>query len=167
MSAVKIALASHPGLRRLVELETVLRHWIAPADIGRGSPGVTPQVGEGMNEDLVEDSIDPTAWAELKQLSDEGDFLLTLVALFLEETPQRLKDIGAALVVLDGAALARTAHLLNGSCGNIGAKRMRSLCAKLQAYGQAQDFTRTGPIVLKLEEEFEQVRRRLLAECDM
>jgi histidine phosphotransfer protein HptB len=159
-------MASFLSLVNREELETVLRHWIAQADIGRASPAVTPRAGEGINEAPVEDPIDPTAWAELKQLSDEGsDFLLTLVALFLEETPQRLKDIGTALVLEDGTALSRTAHLLNGSCGNIGARRMCNLCADLQAYGQARDFSRTGPMLLKLEEEFEQVRRRLLAEC--
>ena len=63
-----------------------------------------------------------------------------------------------------GGAVARVAHDLNGSSGNLGIWRMRQLCVELQALGQAKDLTKAGALLAQLVSEFECVSQRLLAE---
>jgi HPt (histidine-containing phosphotransfer) domain-containing protein len=60
--------------------------------------------------------------------------------------------------------LARVAHDLNGSSGNLGVRKMRQLCVELQALGKAKDLTQAGALLAQLVSEFELVRLRLMAE---
>ena len=77
-------------------------------------------------------------------------------------------DMGAALQDAlqqgDAGALARVAHELNGSSGNLGVRKMRQLCVELQALGKAKDLTQAGDLLAQLVSEFEVVRQRLMAE---
>ncbi|HSA34121.1 MAG TPA: Hpt domain-containing protein [bacterium] len=75
----------------------------------------------------------------------EGDtvFERALLALFLDDTAQRVTRIGE--LVHDGgdpAALRLEAHTVKGSCGNIGAPRLReaaSLLEKAAAEGRGSE----------------------------
>ncbi|MEO6307511.1 MAG: Hpt domain-containing protein [Nitrospiraceae bacterium] len=102
--------------------------------------------------------------ADLRQLDISCDFLSTLITLFLEEVPNRLVTLQRALQQGDAGALARAAHDLNGSSGNLGVWRMRQLCIEIEACGKAKDLTRIGDLLAQLVSEFELVRQRLMVE---
>lgn len=66
----------------------------------------------------------------LRELQQEGepDILDELIALFLEDTLQQLAALREAVENEDTQSVERIAHTLKGSCGNMGALRMATLC---------------------------------------
>ncbi|MGQ0812196.1 MAG: Hpt domain-containing protein, partial [Nitrospiraceae bacterium] len=109
-------------------------------------------------------SIDLGVWAELRELGKEDDLFNTLIAHFINETPGHLEILRAALLRGDAPAVARMAHELKGSSGNLGAKVMSRLCDQLQVCGKAGDLAAANPLCNRLEAEFDRVQRRIRAE---
>jgi CheY-like chemotaxis protein len=145
------------------ELGEVLGRWIpqpgteasAPEDTdGTGAPGIAT------------DSLDPSVLASLRQLQEDGepDLLAELAALFLEDVPNQLEALREALEGDDALSVERIAHTLKGSCGNMGATRMATICAELQDVGHSKELERTPVLVERLEAEFGRVRQALEAE---
>jgi signal transduction histidine kinase/CheY-like chemotaxis protein/HPt (histidine-containing phosphotransfer) domain-containing protein len=136
---------------KLDQLSAMLDRWITrnPREDGR-DPG--------------EESIDDQVLADLRQLSDTDDLFPTVIATFLEETPGRLMAMRMGLQREDGKELARIAHQLSGSSGNLGARRMRRLCAELEACGKRGGLETVESLLLDLTAEFERVRDRLVEE---
>jgi HPt (histidine-containing phosphotransfer) domain-containing protein len=102
--------------------------------------------------------------AELRQHDLSCGLLSTLITLFLETVPTRMAALQDALQQGDSEALARVAHELNGSSGNLGIWNMRKLCIELQALGKTKDLSQAGALLAQLVSEFELVRQRLMAE---
>jgi signal transduction histidine kinase/CheY-like chemotaxis protein len=130
------------------------------AVLSRRITGTGQEGGHG----AAHDPIDDTVLADLRQLSDTDDLFPTVIAHFLAETPRRLNAMRTGWQLKDGTMLARTAHQLSGSSGNLGARRMRHLCAELEACGTRGDLEPIESLLLELATEFEQVRDRLLGE---
>jgi two-component system sensor histidine kinase/response regulator len=71
---------------------------------------------------------------------DYPDIVDQLVDLFLQSTPPLLEEMHAALDGDDGKELRRAAHKLKGSCQNVGATFMATLCKSLeQGNGHARE----------------------------
>ena len=75
---------------------------------------------------VTDPAIDLT---DLRQLDDTGELLTTLIRHFLDEMPQQLAVMQAAVQRGQAVMLAETAHALKGSSGNLGAGRMQQLWA--------------------------------------
>ena len=112
----------------------------------------------------IHECVDSSVLADLRQLDLSCELLSTLITLFLEEVPNRLASLQDAFQQSDAGALARVAHDLNGSSGNLGVWRMRQLCIEIEACGKAKDLTRIGDLLAQLVSEFELVRQRLMVE---
>ena len=115
-------------------------------------------------QESVHECVDAAVLAELRQLDSSCGLLSTLITHFLEDVPSRLATLQDALQQGDAEALARVAHELNGSSGNLGVRNMRQLCVELQALGKAKDLSKAGALLAQLVSEFELVRQRLMAE---
>jgi two-component system sensor histidine kinase/response regulator len=63
---------------------------------------------------------------------DYPDIVDQLVDLFLQSTPPLLGDLRRAADADDGEGVRRAAHKLKGSCQNIGATFMATLCRSLE-----------------------------------
>ncbi len=59
---------------------------------------------------------------------------------FLEHTPARLKDIRHALDLKDAGAVARAAHVIKGGSAQLGAVRLQTLAATLEALAKTDDL---------------------------
>ena len=107
--------------------------------------------------------IDLSVIAELRRLRSATDpeFFNHLMDLFIQETPQRLAAIGAAIEGEDPAKLAQQAHALKGSCAQLGARRMAGLCGILEEQGRAGSVSAGQALFSGLEEEFASVRKAL------
>jgi HPt (histidine-containing phosphotransfer) domain-containing protein len=105
-------------------------------------------------------ALDPAVLAELRELGgeDERGFMGELFTHLLQDTPPRLVALQQAAATGDAHALAKTAHSLKGSAGNVGARRMAALCETLEAQGRAGSVQGAEPIVNHLADEFERVR---------
>ena len=145
---------------RREDLEAVLARWRSDR---AGSSGERPASRFEKRGDEAA-SVDPAVLADLWQLDDTGELLTTLITHFLDDTPQQLAVMQAALRELQAATLAETAHTLKGSSGNLGAGRMQQLCGELQTLGRANDLTTAGDRLARLGSEFTLVRTALLQE---
>jgi len=71
--------------------------------------------------------------ARLRAFRDDyPDIVDQLVDLFVQSTPPLLGELRSALDRDDRDELRRTAHKLKGSCQNIGATLMATLCLSLE-----------------------------------
>jgi HPt (histidine-containing phosphotransfer) domain-containing protein len=66
-------------------------------------------------------------------LTDYPDIVGQLLDLFLQSTPPLLAELRTAIDGGDGEELRRAAHKLKGSCQNIGATFMVTLCRALES----------------------------------
>jgi len=145
---------------KLEHLEAMLARWIP----GRSTPDEQKEPVSSEKQEPVQDCVDSAVLADLRQLDMSCGLLSTLITHFLEDVPNRLTALQDALQQGDAGALARVAHELNGSSGNLGVRKMRQLCVELQALGKAKDLTQAGDLLAQLVSEFELVRQRLMAE---
>jgi two-component system, sensor histidine kinase and response regulator len=99
---------------------------------------------------------------------DNPDFLNDLIDLFLAETPQRLRAIGAAHAAQDATTAARVAHTLKGAAANFGARELQAVCARIEerarrgeVAGGDDDVAELNPVFHRLEEALRRQQRRL------
>ena len=145
---------------KLGHLEATLARWIP----GQSIPNEQKASVSSETREPVHDCVDTVVLADLRKLDISCGLLSTLITSFLDDVPDRLAALQDALQKGDGRALARVAHELNGSSGNLGVRKMRQLCVELQALGKAKDLTKAGALLAQLVSEFELVRQRLMAE---
>ncbi len=104
-------------------LDEVLERWLGVAPDG----GVAAAAPEAAAVDALIDE------ARMRTFRDDyPDIVDQLLDLFLQSTPPLLDELRAAVDGGDGEELRRTAHKLKGSCQNIGATFMATLCRALE-----------------------------------
>ncbi len=148
---------------KLEQLEAALTRWLSD----RSTPGEQKEPVPPARQESVHECVDAAVLAELRQLDSSCGLLSALITNFLKDVPNCLAGLRDALRQGDGQALARVAHELNGSSGNLGVRNMRQLCIELQALGKAKDLSKAGTLLTQLVNEFELVRQRLVAEHAM
>jgi DNA-binding NarL/FixJ family response regulator len=114
-------------------------------------------------------TIDEAAFDSLRQLQllqDEGepDIIIELIDLFLQDTPQKLAQLRFAAINGEAKKCEQIAHSLKSSSGQLGAKQMMALCARLEQHGQAGEISPAGALLTQLDEEFARVEAALKIE---
>jgi signal transduction histidine kinase/DNA-binding response OmpR family regulator len=75
-------------------------------------------------------------WSRLEQFKefddDERSMTREVIALFVNDTPQRAEDILHAFKASDSATLSRAAHALKGAASNVGATALTDACFALE-----------------------------------
>ncbi|MFO8141305.1 MAG: Hpt domain-containing protein [Marinobacter sp.] len=105
--------------------------------------------------------LDEEALAELQDvMEDEFD---VLIQTYLADSRSRLDNLRRSMATADADAFARSAHSFKGSCVNIGAPHLGSLCMKAEQLGKAGNLDAAPAIVDAIESEFAEVRARLEA----
>ncbi len=112
-------------------LDAVLARWLGAAG-SLDAPEADPV--EAASDALLDE-------ARMRTFRDDyPDIVDQLVDLFLQSTPPLLDELHAALDGDDVEELRRTAHKLKGSCQNVGATFMATLCRSLEtAEGDARE----------------------------
>jgi HPt (histidine-containing phosphotransfer) domain-containing protein len=84
--------------------------------------------------------IDPKIIQGLRDLGgeDEPGLLAELIKIFLEDAPQRMKDISEGLASGDLGRVERGAHTLKSSSANIGALALSDLCRRIVEKARAK-----------------------------
>jgi two-component system, sensor histidine kinase and response regulator len=140
-------------------LKATLATWLSSQSSPDDQDPLSPEQQRSVHE-----CVDAAVLAELRELDGSGGLLSILITNFLNDVPNRLAGLRDALQHSDVGALARVAHELNGTSGNLGARQMRQLCIELQAVGKTKDLSKAWPLFAQLVSEFELVRQRLKAE---
>lgn len=105
------------------------------------------------------DHLDYSALDSLKDVM-EDDFHLLLETFVLDST-ERVEKLQSLASTQDSDAIRRAAHSFKGSCSNVGATYLTSLCAALEKKAMAGDLTHLHEDLLAIEQEFTQVKSLL------
>jgi len=93
----------------------------------------------------------------LEVVGGDVDLLKDVVSMSLEECPEQVQALKAAVEGQDAAGVERSAHRLKGIMGNVGGMVAREVAQRLEEMGSKGDLAQ-GPMVLKrFIEEFERV----------
>jgi two-component system sensor histidine kinase/response regulator len=92
-----------------------------------------------------------------------GEFLASLIELFLRDAPRSLATLREALEKIDAEVLRSSAHALKGSSATMGATRMAEMCARLESHGARGTLDGAGAVMTSLDAEFSRVREALEA----
>jgi histidine phosphotransfer protein HptB len=84
--------------------------------------------------DMDDNPIDPTTFAELQDTAG-AEFVAELVGTFLEEAPQMLAELHAALPAGDALGFRRAAHSLKSNSNTFGALRLGEMARELELSG--------------------------------
>jgi HPt (histidine-containing phosphotransfer) domain-containing protein len=96
--------------------------------------------------------------------SDDGsDFVIELIDLYLEGTPQRIQAIREAAFEKEWVVLKRIAHTIKGSSGTLGLHRIAQVCQELEATSLSSSDV-VDRLVQALESRFVEAREALIAE---
>jgi|GEM_PF-527352 len=159
------------------ELDRILNRWIVRAaatsdaeaaeEIRRGdkTSNVEHRTSNverqsAISNEMPSDIVDMNALANLRELQRDGepDILVELIDMFITDVPPRLAAMRQAANTLAAQTLKREAHTLKGSCGNLGARRMAGICARIEALANQSDLTAVPDLLEQLEAEFDRIR---------
>jgi CheY-like chemotaxis protein len=104
-------------------------------------------------------AVPPSKTAAAPSPLDDPKFVRSISNLFLKETPKYLKAMSFALQRKDAAQIRMAAHTLIGSCCIFGTQGIKTLCRQIEDKALADDFEALGPLLRRLNEEFDDVRK--------
>jgi two-component system sensor histidine kinase/response regulator len=114
-----------------------------------------PQYAAALTPPAVEPPIDLPA--ALGIVEGDKDFLVDLLAIFLETYPTAVDDIHAALTAGDAVRMAEVAHSLKGAVANFGAKAAYTLAYELETMGRHAELDAAPAVLQRLERELERI----------
>jgi histidine phosphotransfer protein HptB len=103
--------------------------------------------------------INKATFEELKQLSGE-DFINELIDAFLEEAPDMIRQMQAALAARDVESFRRNAHSLKSNAHTFGATELGRLAKELEGMGRENNLD-IGNRLEVLNDEFSNVAAAL------
>ena len=118
----------------------------------------------GMAAPDAEETIDTAALERLREeMGGDESFLAELIDTYLEDSPQQLAAMAAAVQAGDATSLQRAAHSLKSNSASFGARALAALCQELEAMGKVGTLESAAPRVAQAAAGYEQVRRALQA----
>ncbi|MDB9522840.1 response regulator [Dolichospermum circinale CS-1225] len=131
------------------KLAALLELWSSKIMAGRVVTIPDPEPAVLMTNNPLTDL--PIDWEHLHQISDnDPEFELEILKVFVEDSLFHVEGIKAAITVNDFHQLAREAHHLKGSSGNVGATAMRKIAEELEQLSRKQSFVGAYQLVLGL-----------------
>ncbi|NEP20309.1 MAG: response regulator, partial [Leptolyngbya sp. SIO4C1] len=97
----------------------------------------------------------------LKGVCNDPSFLLEVCYKFLEDAPQRLDAVQAALDQQDPLALRQAAHALKSLSSCVGATRLSRVCKTIEAIGKNNCIQPALPLMQQVNSEYKQVQAAL------
>jgi signal transduction histidine kinase/DNA-binding response OmpR family regulator len=115
---------------------------------------------EGQKETVFSPPETPVAHL-LQRVGDDEMLARRMIAIFLRDTPKRIKAIQRSLKQKDSETLASLAHALKGTVSIFGANRAKDHLQKLQDIGRAGRFLGVAQIYKQLKEEIAELETEL------
>ena len=97
--------------------------------------------------------------AMLTRLMGDENLLATVMAIFIEETPQQMRQLNRLLDAGDLPGVELLAHTIKGACSNISAESMRAVANDIETQSHAGDARRTESLIKTLNEEYERLEQ--------
>lgn len=110
--------------------------------------------------------LDPELFGQLKELeSGSPGFLKDLIAQFLDQAAKQIAILRELTAARDGEGVHRSAHLLKGSAGSIGALGLMELLRGLESAGQKRAWSEAEGLLPRVDVEFDRVKAALAAQA--
>jgi CheY-like chemotaxis protein len=101
-------------------------------------------------------ALDSDKLAGLKEMAKTNPrFMTDITTLFREDALLRLHDLRDSIEADNAERLARAAHALKSSSGNVGAKRIYTLCAAIEENARAGSISGASALVDQLVAELD------------
>ena len=100
--------------------------------------------------------------ALLDRCMGEEDLVRDVLALFLDNMPQRIQELQAALDAGDAPAARLTAHTVRGMAANIGAEALRALAKEMEDAAEGGELEAVRARMGVLVERFEELRKEVV-----
>ena len=143
------------------KLATLLELWSSRIIAGRVVTIPDPEPAVLITNNPLTDL--PIDWEHLHQISDnDPEFELEILKVFVEDSLFHVEGIKAAITVNDFHQLAREAHHLKGSSGNVGATAMRKIAEELEQLSRKQSFAGAYELVLGLVDFINKIQAFLI-----
>jgi len=135
---------------------------------GRETPAASRPASPGPRAAGPEDEDDPIDMKTLESMRSIGqdggnDLMARAVHLYLQTSPEQVRELHGAVGRNEAAALNRLAHSLKSSSAMIGALRLAELCRNLEAQARGDSLESAAERVTEIEAEFARVVRALQA----
>lgn len=93
------------------------------------------------------------------------DSFVELIDIFLDDTPQQIAGMAAAIDKGDLQSIRSYAHILNGSCSNFGAHQIDRLASEVREICKTvgDDRTNLTRLLGEIQKEYAVVARSLMA----
>ena len=101
--------------------------------------------------------------ASVSQVGDDAELLGQLACVFLEQLPQLLPPLAAAVAASDARAIRQSAHALSSSVSVLVATRARNCARKLESMGMNSELETAMQTHIELLAEFETLKKILLS----
>ncbi len=139
---------------RQSDIAAAIDRWSARADV------VVSETPMATNPSLL---VDEAVMEDLQQLADENnpDIVAQLVGMFLQDFPAGLEQIKNAVSGSDPEMLRKTAHLLKGSCKQLGLTALVTLCQHVETCAESKTLEGIERSVADLETKFRETREHL------
>ena len=107
--------------------------------------------------------LDREALDALQSLIGKEDVetFIEVLDSYLQESPQLIQNLEAAIEQRDMMALHMAAHTLKSTSATLGAQEMAALCGQLEALGRKDDFDRAPDFLKKIIAEYATTQRAL------
>jgi len=125
-----------------------------------GQPDKDDRVDAGTGGEASEPAINYEAL--LAEWDENGEFVAQVLETFLRVTTQDVTELKDACRGGDADRIARLAHRVKGSAGEVGAQALRSRAARLEAIGRASDLTGVDDSMAALQAEFERLSTQIM-----
>ncbi|HDM76392.1 MAG TPA: Hpt domain-containing protein [Deltaproteobacteria bacterium] len=95
----------------------------------------------------------------LERLGGDEELLCEVIDLFIEEVPDILTTLEAAIESGDWESAAKLAHTLKGSSSNVGAERFASVVLELENHSKEENSSGAIKAYRTLRDEFAAVKQ--------
>ena len=131
--------------------------WEAPVDPPLPPRHESPREHPAVNTDMLNRLRD-------LRVSGQPDPVAEIIDLFLQQTPDLLRSLKQAFGEKNLESVGTTAHMLKGSCANLGAEQMAEWSRELESMARQGRLSSAEKLPVQLEHEFAAVRQILEAE---
>jgi PAS domain S-box-containing protein len=141
-------------------LFAVLKRWLGQTG-GRGRKTTTKALSRSR-----ESKADVNVAARLNELRQEfsEEMVVRLIDKFLPDTERRLVALREAVETADAAVVARAAHGLKGSFGNIGSQEAAAICSQMEQEARSGSTASADHMLERLQSAYPNLATYLQAE---
>jgi len=140
----------------------VLARWL-PADLVEEQPAAEETAAaERPAAEVI--ALDQSVLDNIRAIDDDGTVLNEVIRIYLDEVPEHVAQLRAALAARDAARLAAVAHALKSASFNVGAPALGELCRRLERQGKVGEIAEAADLVGEIEALLGNVQPLLRAE---